>query len=155
MRKILLASAVAVLGAGSAMAAGSNQTTISVTVLQNCSITDPADITLSGPAIGNGGSSGFDFSCNFGGSGTPLPLKIGFQSQNGGVNNPSDATRTYDSTYNATVIPAASAVGSPVLVADTSSGPAAVNSRTFSVALTENLLIAGTYSDVLTVSVAP
>jgi len=150
MRKVLLATAAfVVLGTGTALAAGSNPTTISATVLQNCTITDPADIDLSSSATG---SSGFDFTCNFGGSGTPLPLNIGFQSANGGLVNPDDATtRGYDITYNSVTFAASTSL---VLQADTSSGAGNTNSRTFDVTRVA-LPIAGLYSDVLTVSVAP
>ena len=84
-------------------------------------------------------------------------MHIGFQSANGGLNNPADGTpRSYTMAYNGNpAVPAASLFGAPTNYSELSGAANVANPRSFVVTLTSALPVAGAYADTLTVNVAP
>jgi spore coat protein U-like protein len=161
MRNILLATAaLAIVGTGTAMAAGPQTQGVQVTatVTASCSLTDPDDVSFGpDPLVGATDTSNFSFTCNFAGDGGEGALQIGIESDNGGLANPADGTdRSYTISYEGgTPFTAASAEGAPVLIPESSTTAGVAELRSFEVALAEALPVAGSYSDTLTVSVAP
>jgi len=160
MRKVLLASAALVLlGAPVAMAAGTQGVIVSATVTETCSLTDPNDVSFgTDPLVGATDSSSFDLECNFAGvGGNPILLSVSFSSFNGGLKNVNDPTaRGYEITYGTNAaFTAASAFAAPVPFADSVVAANTAESRGFDVELTEELPVAGGYTDTLTVAVVP
>ena len=161
MRKIIFSTvaAVAALTSTSAFAAGSAQVAVNANLAKECKITASSSaITLTNdkaPVAGN-----FEYSCNFVGSPT-----LTFKSANGGVKTDDNggATADYGIYLNDTAysndtsnwLRASQAIGQNydgITTTVTANTPVAPK---FAVALVDTLTIAGTYSDTLTITVAP
>jgi hypothetical protein len=157
MRNILLAGAALLATSGMAMAVvapTSQSVGITASLAELCSITDPNDVSVPGTTIGSTSApSNFDFSCNFAGAGAAPVLQISFASANGGLKSGTEVV-DYSITYGTSTITSAAAFAGAVPVAETTSAANAVNSRSFTVALTEDITVAGNYSDTVTVSIS-
>jgi hypothetical protein len=135
--------------------------TISSEVDEFCEYTTaPGNVTIAGNEDGDTGSNTFEFECNFAGTGT-TPLTVSFDTAAGQLINPADALDPADYTITYTpsiggpaVFSGLAAVGG-VTVPDSSFGVGATNTRTWVVALDEDLDVAGVYSDTVTVTLAP
>jgi spore coat protein U-like protein len=165
MRKIILAGAAMLATTGMAMAAG-DSFTISAPVTAKCTVTKPGDINFNNDSTRDDEQTGsFSFSCNFAGTnGTGAnALRLRFQSEKGGLVNPLDSSsvtnpKTYGFTYegNTEVLSSdATFKGTGFPYPETSVAAGAVNNRDFVVRLEDELLIAGTYSDTINVTVSP
>jgi hypothetical protein len=150
MRKLLLATAAfAVLGAGQALAAGSDSVTVTTTVAESCSVTIPGtNVTL--PADGNASApEAFSFECNYTGETAQLTYASGF----GGVSSDGGTT---DHVYN--IVTSHGADGdsattfSSGVLATTALTPVAAS---VTLDLVNPILVAGVYTDTLTISIAP
>lgn len=156
MRKVLLAStAVLLAGAASSHAANVN---ISASVTPSCTMTSPPGNIDFGvnPALDATLSSSFGVKCNFGGEGSPYDYDVNFVSANGGLLNTLDTTvRDYEIKYDGGApFLASAAKPGPKTEADTSSAPGATDTKTFDVKLINALPVAGSYNDIVTVTVS-
>jgi hypothetical protein len=161
MRILLLSSAaVALMGAGTALAADSASVQITATQAQSCTINDGGTssaldlgTTVDAPIAGT-----FSYQCNFVGSPT-----LTFTSLSGGV---TDATNTYDygiylndaapaSPPSAWLQASASTGGVPFTGITSTTAPNTAVTPFFSVGLSEAIDVAGSYSDTLTIDIAP
>ena len=148
MRKLLLASAaIAVMGAGPAMALDSDTITIQSTLAQACQV-DIANTTAVMPANGSPSAlEAFSFECNFGGEGATLS----FASTFGGVSN-GFTTHVYN------IVPSTGAPGTSAVTFPNFPLiplPNTPVNASFTVDLVNPILVAGTYSDTLTISITP
>lgn len=155
MRNLLLAAAaLTVVGVGSALAAGGPlPVNISATLAESCSLTQPSDIGLTGTTAGTSGVSNFSVTCNFGGTGL-TPMTVTFESDNGGVKsgaNVVDYTIAFESTSGL----ASAAALAPLVAPSSSAGANVATPKSFTATLASDITIAGTYTDVVHVSVAP
>ena len=162
MRKIIFSTvaAVAALTSTSAFAAGSAEVAINAELAKECKITaSSSSITLTNNKVPVAGQ--FEYSCNFTGSPT-----LTFASANGGVKTTSGdaAAADYgiylnDTAYTndtATWLKASEATTAQTFDdITTTDAPNTTKSPSFAVALLEDLTVAGTYSDTLTITVAP
>jgi hypothetical protein len=160
MRKILLATAALALGAGAAYAADSENVEITAEQAPLCDITNiSSNIPLAGVDVAVAGV--LQYECNFVGSPT-----FTFTSANGGVATLENGGGVADyGIYVNDVAPGgppsswlqASAATTPQVYPGISfSAPANTTiSPFFSVGLTQALPVAGSYSDTLTVDIAP
>ncbi|MDZ4865738.1 MAG: hypothetical protein SGI91_00310 [Alphaproteobacteria bacterium] len=153
MRKVLLASAALLISAGSALAAGSATVNVSTTLAESCSMTEPGDITLSSNAIGGTGSSSFDVSCNFVGTGTS-PLNVTLTSQFGGVKSGATVV-DYTIAFESGSASAFSTLTTPLVVPSSVVAANTAETKSFSATLLAPVVIAGSYNDVVTVAVSP
>ena len=153
MQKLLLASAAfAVIGIAPAMAGGSVNFNLSSNLGKTCTIAATNTNLTVGPAASAGATGTFETNCNF----EISDLTLTFTSGKGGLYNSVEGiTELYNLTFDGTTVDSGTAQGGAVFVR--ASGPVANNpvTRTFDVALQHDLAIAGDYSDVLTVEVAP
>lgn len=159
MRKLLwLSAAFAIIGAGTALASGSQSVQIQATVTTSCSVTDPADVTFpNNPLPGATANRTFSFTCNFAGNDTGA-LLVKFVSTNGGLLNPAESIRrgNHNVVYGLNTLPASTLTGAGFLSAPETSGTANVaENRSFDVTLVDSLNYAGLYADTLQVSIAP
>jgi len=162
MRKLLLAtSALALLGAGSALAAGSSQTQITATSQQTCQINAQSAVLDLGSVVDVPVAGSFVYQCNF--VGAP---QFTFTSANGGVktseNNGGLANYgiylndTAPSTAPSAWLQASATTGGAAFTGiSTTTAPNAPVSPSFSVGLSQALPVAGAYSDTLTIAIAP
>jgi hypothetical protein len=164
MRNLLITAAVAALvSAAPAFAGNTKATEVNASLPATCSIIEQsASLTLG--AVGEAVPGSFQYTCNF--IGSPA---LTFSSANGGVYNPENgkSTKKYGIYLNdaaPSVSPSSwlqssatpQAYPSPDTGNITTSNPANVTvSPHFEVALTEALDVAGTYTDTLTISIAP
>lgn len=160
MRRILLATAALALCAGSAMAAGSANVAITASQDPVCNITNiSSGIPLAGVDVAVAGT--LQYKCNFVGSPT-----FTFTSLNGGVKTTDNGGGTADygiyvndiapSSAPSTWLQASLAATPQVYPGISFSAPAnATISPFFSVGLSTALPVAGSYSDTLTVDIAP
>jgi hypothetical protein len=147
MRKIILAGAAMLATTGMAMAAGSDTVTISSTLPQSCSVDIPtATITLSPTTTAS--SQNFTYRCNFGSEESTATLT--FDSTSDGVVGPGG-----EIDYNITFGSATGTSNSALVASAPVSTPNTNISASFSVALASAPLVAGTYTDVLNVSISP
>lgn len=155
MRKILLATTVFAILSAPAFA-DSVSVQVQASVDQVCAFdAPPANVAITGTTTGSSGDNTFSFHCN---SGTnTLPVTISFQSTSGGLVNANDAlTRSYDIEYDGgTPFAASTAVLLPVDQLDDADANAGVTSRTWTATLSENLPVAGAYSDTVAVTLTP
>ena len=145
MRKILLAGAAMLATTSMAMAAGTDSVTVSTTVAESCSVsitattvTLPADTTPSAVVP-------FTFTCNYTGSTAALT----YTSTNGGAGssaNPYDIITLVGDDGDSTA---------PLVTSGLATTALNPVSNSFQLQLQDPILIAGSYSDTLTVSVAP
>ncbi len=163
MRRLLLAtSALALLGAGSAMASGSSQTQITATNPQNCQINSASPSIDLGTVVNVAVPGTFTYQCNFQGAPT-----LTFQSANGGVSTAQNGggLANYGIYLNdaapgsppSTWLQASAATGAGAVyngITTELTANAAV-SPVFQVGLSQTLPVAGTYADTLTISIAP
>ena len=152
MRKLLLATAVIALGTSSAMAAGSVNFNLKSSLGKVCSIaTTASDLTV-GPAAATTAAGAFDTTCNF----ELSDLTVTFTSGNGGLyNTVENVTVPYTVSFDGETIASADAKAGVPLVRASGAIANAPISRPFTVALANDITIAGDYADVLTVDVAP
>jgi spore coat protein U-like protein len=157
MRNILLAGAAMLATTGLAMAVvapTSQNVGITASLAELCTITDPNDVAVPGTTSGSTSpAANFTFACNFAGAGAAPVLQIAFSSANGGLTSGSE-TVDYNINYGAAIISSATAFVAPVQVAETTSGANATNNRSFTVSLAEDITVAGSYSDTVTVSIS-
>jgi hypothetical protein len=150
MRKILLAGAAMLATTGMAMALGSDTITVSTTLAQACSVSiTSTSVTM--PSDGNlSGSEAFSYQCNYASGTTTLTFDSGFNgvSADGG-------TTTF--AYNIT--PSTGAAGTSAAPFNNTPVVNAVanapSNASFTVDLLNPLAVAGTYTDTLTISIAP
>lgn len=161
MRKLLLSSAaLALVGAGSALAADSASVQITATQAQSCTINDGGTssaldlgTTVDAPIAGT-----FSYQCNFVGAPT-----LTFTSTSGGV---TDGSNTYDygiylndaapgSPPSTWLQASASTSGFPFTGITTTTAPNTAVTPYFSVGLSEEITVAGSYADTLTIDIAP
>ena len=157
MRKIILSTvaAIAALTSTSAFAAGTASVNVSSTLAQSCSIsTDGSTVTLTGTTAA---STPVTVTCNF--TGTPT---IAYTSANKGVKGGEGGELVVDYLINYGGTPAPG----NLLASIADGGPAATfnanpvtpnspNVASLSFALVAAPTVAGTYSDTLTLTVAP
>jgi spore coat protein U-like protein len=162
MRKLLLAgSALALLGAGSAMAGNSAQTQVTAVNPPSCTITNQSSNLDLGVVVDAAVNGAFSYTCNFDGS-----PSFTFASLNGGVYTGENGTATAD--YGIYLNDAAySSAPSSWLRASASTGTGttmggisttvhnAGSSPVFALGLAAPLPVAGSYSDTLTITIAP
>ena len=151
MRTLLLASA-ALLIAAPAMAGGKADFNISSSLAAACTIGAGETNLVVGPTAAEGAVGNFATTCNF----EIAELTLTFTSANGGVKNGVEGiTELYNVTFDNETFDSDAAKTGYALVR--SSGPLANQpiDRSFSVALQNDLSIAGDYADVLTIEVAP
>jgi len=152
MRNLLLATAAIVLASSAAMADGSVHFNLKSKLSKVCTIaTAAADLTV-GPAAATTAAGAFDTTCNF----ELSDLTVTFTSGNGGLYNTAEnVTVPYNVTFdNETVSSVDAKTGFP-LVRSSGAVANAPISRAFTVALANDITIAGDYADVLTVDVTP
>lgn len=161
MRTLVMScAALALIGAGSALAADSASVQITATQAQSCTINDGGTstaldlgTTVDAPIAGT-----FSYQCNFVGSPT-----LTFTSASGGV---TDGSYTYDyGIYLNDTAPAsppsgwlqASAAQSGAVYNNitTTTAPNSAVTPYFSVGLSEAIDVAGSYADTLTIDIAP
>lgn len=165
MRTIVLTTvaAVAALTAAPALAEGpkSATTEVTATVARDCTASSGSSIAISGSAAGTTANGTFTYSCNF--TGAP---SISIASLNGGLKSGGVDGRTVDyGVYlndNApTTAPNAWAQASTLTTAQTfdnittTTAPNTPTTPSFAVGLSSALLVAGNYSDTLTITIAP
>jgi opacity protein-like surface antigen len=146
MRKILLASAALALLGGNAMAA---DVTVTTTVAQACSVSADPSVIL--PANGSSVVGAYSYQCNFTGSTADLT----WSSANGGVDADGvggDPAHDYTIATSLGGSGSASAGLSETNVATTAN---TASPQTFTLALVAPIIVAGTYTDTLTVNIAP
>lgn len=154
MRKVLLASAALLLvGATSAFAADSATVTVSTTLAESCSLSEPSDIDLSSNNIGGTGTSNFDVTCNFEGEGQ-APLTVTLTSQNGGVKSGSNVV-DYTIDFEAGSASAFSTLTTPLAVTSSVGAANVAEPKSFTATLLADVVVAGEYEDIVTVAVAP
>jgi hypothetical protein len=149
MRNLLLATAaLAMACAGHALASGRSSITVTTTVPQSCTVNIPGtNVTL--PADGSAAAAEpFTFSCNFTGS----DAQLSYVSTKGGVEDGAGPIYPYN------VVPALGNSGTSS--ANFSSGPLATTALTpvntsFTLDLVGDIQVAGSYTDTLTISIAP
>ncbi len=146
MRNILLAGAAMLATTGMAMAVSTGDSVnITTTVAQACSVT----ISQANVSIPEGGSvtGNYSFQCNFAGN----TADVTWDSANDGV---TDTVNTYD--YNITTSLGGVGLASTGLLESNQTllANTAVNA-TFELSLVPGPKVAGTYQDVLSVSIAP
>lgn len=159
MKKVILttAAALAALTAAPAFAADSVSTTINASLDPTCDITSHSP-TLTLGAVDEVVPGVFSYQCNFIGDPT-----FTFTSANGGVKTTEngEATATYGIYLNDAPVSGAPSTwlqssATPVSYSvSTSLTPNTTVSPNFAVALTQALTVAGSYSDTLTISIAP
>jgi len=165
MRKILLATAAFAFSAGMAMAADDADIEINASLDEDCQITD-SSASLTHGAVDEYVPGVFTYECNF--IGAP---QFTFDSANDGVMTTENGGATVDygiylndipafgtpSTFwlKASDTPAGYGPGGPGPVISTTVSPNVSVSPSFAVALIEPLTVAGEYSDLLTITIAP
>jgi uncharacterized protein involved in outer membrane biogenesis len=145
MRNILLAGAAMLATTSLAMAAGSDSVAISTTVAESCSVnitattvTLPADATPSSTVP-------FTFTCNYTGTSAALT----YTSTNGGAGSNANP-------YNIiTLVGNDGTSAAPLITGSLATTALTPVNNSFTLQLQTPILVAGTYSDTLTVSVAP
>jgi hypothetical protein len=146
MRKILLASAALVLSAGSAMAVTDDDATVAIeaSLAQDCDITIAETALSIGPTTGDADTSDVTTSCNYVGA-----HAVSFSSLNGGVKNLAGDIVDYKVTFDALTHTTGDAgeFGSDPTVTQ--------GTKVLSVALAADLIVAGDYTDTLTITVTP
>jgi hypothetical protein len=142
MRKLLLATAaLAVLG-GPAMAA---TTTVTTTVPQSCTASIDPNVSL--PADASAVTGNFSYTCNFTGN----TADVTWKSTNGGV---TDGATTHD--YSITSSIGGSGVASiDHTESDVATTANVASPQTFTLQLLNPIIVAGTYTDTLAVTIAP
>lgn len=154
MRKLLLATAAfAFVGAGSALADGKTvEFNLSSSLGKTCTIAaDSTNLTV-GPLASASAQGDFSTNCNF----EAADLTLTFTSTNGGLKNPVEGnTELYNITFDGETFDSDEAKTGSVLVRPSGLFANQPIARSFVVALQSDLTIAGEYSDVLAINVAP
>lgn len=154
MRKVLLTSAALLLvGVTSAFADGTATVTVSTTLAESCDLSEPTDIILSSNDAGGTGTSNFDVTCNFEGSGE-APLTVTLSSLSGGVTNGSEIV-DYTIAFESGSAPASSTTSLPLVVPSTVAAANVADPKSFTATLLADVEVAGEYEDTVTVAVAP
>jgi hypothetical protein len=152
MRKLLLTTvAFLVAGAGTALAAGGKtvEFNLSSTLGKTCTIAAASTNLVVGPSAAATAQGDFATNCNFEAS----DLTLTFSSLNGGLKNPVEGnTELYNITFDGETF--GSDLGA-TLVRPSGLFANQPIARSFVVALQSDLTIAGEYSDVLAINVAP
>lgn len=155
MRTLLLATAAfAIVGAGSAIAAGNKTVSFNLasSLAKECTIAATnTDLTV-GPLASATAEGYFDTNCNF----EAADLTLTFTSSNGGLKNPVEGnTELYNISFDGETFGSDAAAAGSVIVKPSGLYANQPISRSFQVALQSDLSIAGEYADVLTIDVAP
>ena len=151
MRKVLLATAAfALLGTGVAFASGSDSVLVTTTVPQSCTVDmESTDVTL--PSTGaSSASTGFSYTCNFTGNVADVTI----HSVNGGVDD-DGAGGNAAHVYNITSTVGNGSSAADVVALDVPSTALTAMPQSFTLALQAPILVAGTYTDTLSISIAP
>jgi len=152
MRKLLLATtAFAFLGAGSAMAVDNTQLTIETFVEKACSASfDDIDLLVALPADSTQSvNTDFSFECNF----TGETATVSFSSANLGVEDQTQSLGPHNYAISSTLGGSGSAAaGYTTPAAPTSANIA--DTETLTLQLLADIDVAGTYNDVLTITIA-
>jgi hypothetical protein len=155
MRKLLLATtAFAIIGAGSALASGTKtvEFNLSSSLGKECTIAAASTNLTVGPAAAATAQGDFETNCNFEAS----DLTLTFTSLNGGLNNPVEGnTELYNVSFDGETFGSDAAQLGTVIVRSSGAFANQPIARSFVVALQSDLTIAGDYSDVLSINVAP
>ncbi len=162
MRKILLAGAAMLATTGMAMAVTTSgtQITLQTEVTRACSVVFDDTSTLALPSNGDESSGkGVTLACNFTDTSADITFASSFQgvkstTVNPDAPNPFPYTMTYQ--HGASPIVALGDSSAPRTAPDVASVPGpAVTTGVFKAKLVNPILVAGTFSDTVTVSVAP
>jgi hypothetical protein len=154
MRRLLLATtAFAFVGAGAALAGSKTvEFNLSSSLGKTCTIAADSTNLIVGPLASASAQGDFSTNCNFEAS----DLTLTFTSANGGLKNPVEGnTELYNITFDGETFDSGAAQSGSVLVRPSGLFANQPIARNFVVALQADLTIAGEYSDVLAVTVAP
>jgi hypothetical protein len=150
MRKILLAAtAFAFVGAGSALALDSDTITVTAEVPNWC-IVDFTDPSVALPADGSVIASGFSYTCNYEGS----TAVVTFDSGSNGVVGPG-GTYAYNINWAAGSASGTSALPVNSAALATTALANVITSVDLDLVGDQSSMVAGSYTDILTVSIAP
>ncbi|MCE9523490.1 MAG: hypothetical protein K8S25_13790 [Alphaproteobacteria bacterium] len=153
MRNLLLASAaVAIMGVGPAMAAGSDSVTVTTFLAQSCSVSIPGTDVALPPGGGLSLATSFSYQCNYGGE-----AAVATVTYDSGYDGVSDDLGVTDHEYN--IIPSFGSSGTsaaPLINAAAAvTAPNSPQNVSFQLSLVTPIIVAGTYTDTLTISIAP
>jgi len=149
MRKLLLAAtALTIAGVGSALASGSDSITVTTFVPQSCTVSI-ASTNVALPANGDATApEAFSYTCNYG-TGT---ADLTFSSGSGGV---TDGSTTYVYNITPSTGPAGTSAAPVLNTSGVNATPNTPTAASFTLDLVDPIVIAGTYTDTLTISIAP
>jgi len=148
MRKLLLASAALALVAGTANAADNDSVTVTTTVPQACNVSiTETNVALPADAVGTAVAN-FTYVCNF----TDTTADLAWNSTNGGV---TDGFTTHNYSIVSSLGGSGTAAAEPTdsnvaTTANVASGP-----QTVTLQLLSPIIVAGTYTDTLAVTITP